>query len=177
MTTTEQILTVPVDDLLEEADLRAKFQGELKDSMRGMQANQVGALGELVGMRYLSGRGIKYEEVFCTEYDLRLTDSNTTLEFKTKERTVAPLDSYECTVPVYNHDHQRPDYYFFVSLQSSGKSDDIRRFTAAHILGMISFANFEKKAQRWNPSDTDLSNNWKPSIECLNVKITDLAAL
>lgn len=159
MTTTDQILTVQVDDLLEEADSRAKFQGELKDSMRGMQANQVGALGELVGMRYLSGRGIKYEEVFCTEYDLRLTDSDTTLEFKTKERTVAPLDSYECTVPVYNHDHQRPDYYFFVSLQSSGKSDDIRRFKVAHILGMISLANFEKKAKRRNPSDTDTSNN------------------
>jgi hypothetical protein len=179
MTTTGQILTVGVSDLLDEAQRRAEDVGTLKDSMRGMQANQVGALGELVGMRYLQDRGVSYDEVFSTEYDLRLRGHYTdkTLEFKTKERTVSPLESYECTVPVYNHAHQRPDFYFFISLESSGKSNDIRRFTAAHILGMISFANFEKKAKRWNPGDTDTTNNWQPSIECLNVKVLDLTAL
>lgn len=179
MTRTGQILTVGVSDFLDEAQRRAEAQGTLKDSMRGMQANQVGALGELVGMRYLRDRLVSFDEVFSTEYDIRLRRhySDKTLEFKTKERTVAPLESYECTVPVYNHAHQRPDYYFFISLQSSGKSDDIRRFQAAHILGMISLQNFEAKATQWNPGDIDTDNNWRPSIQCLNVKVADLSPL
>lgn len=179
MTTTQQIVTVGVEDLLKEAQARAERQGELNLSMRGMQANQVGALGELVGMRYLKKRGVYYEEIYSTAYDLRFESfgQTQTLEFKTKERTVAPLDFYDCTVPVYNHDHQRPDYFFFISLESSGKSDDINRFTAAHILGLISLKNFERVAKLWSVGDKDETNNWEPTIDCFNVKVSDLLAL
>jgi hypothetical protein len=144
-----------------------------------MQANQVGALGELVGMEYLANRGVEYEEVFSTAYDLRFAGNggSQTLEFKTKERTVAPLSSYDVTVPAYNHEHQRPDYYFFISLHSSGKSDDIRRFTRAYILGIIGLKDFDAKATRWTPDQVDETNNWKPTIECLNVKVRDLLPL
>lgn len=179
MTSTAEIVAVDVADLLSAAQARAELQGELNQSMRGMQANQVGALGELVGMQYLANRGVEYEEVFSTAYDLRFTShgETKTLEFKTKERTVAPLSSYDVTVPAYNHKHQRPDYYFFVSLESSGKSDDIRRFRRAYILGVIGLQDFEAKAQRWTPDQVDASNNWKPTIECLNVKVRDLLPL
>jgi hypothetical protein len=177
MTSTAEIVAVDVADLLSAAQARAELQGELNRSMRGMQANQVGALGELVGMQYLANRGVKYDEVFSTAYDLRFGDKNLTLEFKTKERTVAPLSSYDVTVPAYNHEHQRPDYYFFISLHSSGKSDDIRRFTRAYILGIIGLEDFDAKATRWTPDQVDQSNNWKPTIECLNVKVRDLLPL
>ena len=177
MTSTAEIVAVDVADLLSAAQARAELQGELNGSMRGMQANQVGALGELVGMQYLANRSVEYEEVFSTAYDLRFGDKRLTLEFKTKERTVAPLSSYDVTVPAYNHEHQRPDYYFFISLHSSGKSDDIRRFTRAYILGIIGLKDFDAKATRWTPDQVDESNNWKPSIECLNVKVRDLLPL
>jgi hypothetical protein len=179
MTSTAEIVAVDVADLLSAAQARAELQGELNGSMRGMQANQVGALGELVGMQYLANRGVEYEEVFSTAYDLRFTGNggSQTLEFKTKERTVAPLSSYDVTVPAYNHEHQRPDYYFFISLHSSGKSDDIRRFTRAYILGIIGLKDFDAKATRWTPDQVDESNNWKPTIECLNVKVRDLLPL
>lgn len=179
MTLTAEIISVDVSGLLNRAQARAEAQGELRGSMRGMQANQVGALGELVGIEYLAERGVRYEEVFNTAYDLRF-DSNgesKTLEFKTKERRVAPLQHYDVTVPAYNHEHQRPDYYFFISLESTGKSDDIRRFTRAYLLGIIGLEAFEAKAQRWTPEQVDASNNWQPTIECLNVKVRDLLPL
>lgn len=179
MTTDAQLVAVDVADLLSAAQTRAELKGELKLSMRGMQANQVGALGELVGMRYLANRGVDYTGIFSTAYDLKFQSrgETKTLEFKTKERTVAPLSSYDVTVPAYNHDHQRPDYYFFISLLSSGKSDDMERFTAAYILGVIGLKDFEAKATRWTPDQVDPTNNWRPTIECLNVKVSDLLPL
>lgn len=144
--------------------------------MRGSQANQVGALGELIGMDYLRGLGFEVEEIFSTSYDVRVkVDANwKTLEFKTKERTVVPLPSYDCTVPAYNHDHQRPDYFLFISLLSSGKSDQIERFSKGYILGSIGLERFEQIAKAWDPTQTDTSNGWVPTIKCFNVQIAEL---
>lgn len=179
MTNATEIKTVEVQHLLDKAQHRAEAVGKLAGSMRGMQANQVGALGELVGLEYLIDRGVQVDEVFSTYYDVAFTKDGRrmTMEFKTKERTVAPLPSYDVTVPAYNHDHQRPDYYFFISLESSGKSDDITRFKRAHLLGIISRDEFDRIATHWKPGQVDESNNWNPTIECYNVQVADLRPL
>jgi hypothetical protein len=173
------LIEVEVQSLLETAQARATAQGTLDRSMRGLQASQVGALGELVGVRFLKQRGVGFTEVYSTKYDVHFVsnDGVKTMEFKTKERTVAPRPDYDCTVPLYNHEHQRPDYYFFISLLSSGKSDDIRRFTKAYILGVISLEQLEAVGKRWTPQQVDETNNWRPTIDCINVKVSDLTSL
>jgi hypothetical protein len=173
------MIEVEVASLLDEAQHRAESVGALDQSMRGMQANQVGALGELVGIRLLREREVSFTEVYCVGYDVEFIDNGVsrTMEFKTKERTVAPLEHYDCTIPLYNHEVQRPDYYFFISLLSSGKSDDIRRFTKAYILGVITLGELESIGKRWTPQQVDESNNWRPTIDCLNVKVSDLTSL
>jgi hypothetical protein len=175
MTSQSEILEVSVEHLLEEAQIKALKMGTLNRSMRGMQASQVGALGELVGVEYFSSKQVPYEEIFSTSYDLRLRGS-TTLEFKTKERTVPPLESYECTAPDYNKAHQKPDQYFFISLLSSGKSDNIQRFTKAYILGTISSKDFNEKAIFLKKGQVDPSNGWQVSIDCWNIPIYSLDA-
>jgi len=170
------LLEVNLEPYLEAAQDRAEQLGELDRSMRGLQASQVGALGELIGMDYLRGLGFELEEIYSTSYDVRAKVAGEwkTLEFKTKERTVVPQLHYDCTVPAYNHDHQRPDYFVFISLLSSGKSDEIRRFSKGFILGSISLERFEEIATAWNPSQVDTSNGWTPTINCYNVQIADL---
>jgi hypothetical protein len=171
------MIEVSVERYLDVAQARSEILGELDRSMRGTQANQVGALGELIGMDYLRSCGVEIEEVFSTSYDVRVKIDGDwkTLEFKTKERTVVPQPFYDCTVPAYNHDHQRPDFFLFISLVSSGKSDQIRRFSRAFILGSITLERFEELATPWSPSQTDQSNGWTPTIDCYNVPISHLA--
>jgi hypothetical protein len=171
------MIEVNLEPYLEAAQARSEELGELKGSMRGTQANQVGALGELIGLDYLRSCGLQVEEVFSTSYDVavNIDGKPKTLEFKTKERTVVPQPFYDCTVPAYNHSHQRPDYFLFISLLSSGKSDDITRFSRGFILGSITLERFEEVSTPWNPSQTDNSNGWKPTIECHNVSISQLA--
>jgi hypothetical protein len=176
VTSKEEIIEVDLQPYLAEAQQRAITTGALKLSMRGIQANQVGALGELVGMDHLRNCGIEFQEIFSTAYDIRFLHNGLmkTLEFKTKERTVSPEDFYDCTVPKYNHSHQRPDYYLFISLLAANKSDDISRFKKAYILGSIDRERFDQSAKLWTPRQTDSSNGWVPTIECLNVPVSQL---
>jgi hypothetical protein len=168
------MIEVNLEPYLEAAQARSEELGELKRSMRGTQANQVGALGELIGLDYLRCCGLQVEEVFSTSYDvaINIDGKPKTLEFKTKERTVVPQPFYDCTVPAYNHSHQRPDYFLFISLLSSGKSNEITRFSRGFILGSITLERFEEVSKPWNPSQIDNSNGWKPTIECHNVSIS-----
>jgi hypothetical protein len=170
------MIEVELTPYLEAAQTRSEQVGELDRSMRGLSANQVGALGELIGVDYLRACGLEVEEVYSTSFDVKvnLEGNWKTLEFKTKERTVVPQPHYDCTVPAYNHLHQRPDFFLFISLLSSGKSEQITRFQTGYILGSISLEKFDKLATAWNPTQTDESNGWTPTIECYNVPISNL---
>lgn len=175
MTQQHEILEVDVIHLLDAAQERAEKMGTLNWSMRGMQASQVGALGELIGMEYYASLNVLFEEVYSTAFDLKFDDGRT-LEFKTKERTVPPLETYDCTAPEYNKAHQKPDEYLFLSLLSTGKSDDIRRFTKGYVLGSIASVDFNAKAQYWKRGQIDPSNGWRTTIDCWNVPITNLVS-
>lgn len=177
MTLKQEIIEIGVQEFLYPAKMRAEQMGALKLSMRGIEANQVGALGELLGMQHLRNVGVEYREVFSTTHDVEFIHNGQvkTLEFKTKERTVTPEEHYDCTVPKYNHSHQRPDYYLFISLLSTGKSGDIRRFTNGFILGSITRKVFDQVAKPWTPKQVDATNNWSPTIECYNVPIIQLS--
>ncbi len=170
------MIKVDLTPYLEAAQTRSEQVGGLDRSVRGLSANQVGALGELIGVDYLRSCGLTVEEVYSTSFDVKVKIDGEwqTLEFKTKERTVVPQPHYDCTVPAYNHSYQRPDFFLFISLLSSGKSDQIGRFRTGYILGSISLEKFDKLATAWNPNQVDESNGWTPTIECYNVPISHL---
>lgn len=143
-----------------------------KRSFRGPQGYQVGIVGELVIMDWLEKTGKNWRATFNTRYDLEVDGEK--WEIKTKERTVDPEDWYDCTVPAYNHDHQRADRFVFVSVTSSGKSNSMDRFKRAFILGTITYDELDRRGTHRTPADAPDNNGWVPTIECYNIPITEL---
>ena len=160
-----------IDHLRDAAVARAAATPVLRRTMRGQPANEVGALGELIAIDYLTRIGVDVEDAPTTTYDL-ITPFGT-IDVKTKERRVAPRHDYSCTVADYSLDHQRPAWYLFVSLESTGGTG-IGRFTCGWVLGTIDRVRFEVIAQEWTPDDRDGTNGWVPTITCHNVLVSDL---
>ena len=167
-----------VSHLLAEADKRAREMGQLNAfSVRGLAGAQVGKLGELVAYEYLRAGSIDFDEVDLVSHDavFRVSDGERTLEVKTKERTVAPREDYECSIFEYNTDVQKPDFYLFISLYSKWKgSDDINRFTKAYVLGTVSSHEFYEKSRVLGTDFVDVSNNWSPLKGTRNIFISEL---
>lgn len=162
---------VPLEGLHAAAQARADATPELRRSMRGAQGNEVGAMGELVAMRYLDAQAVLYLDEGKVNHDLRTAHG--TMDVKTKERTVVPKPHYDCAVPDYVGDAQKPDWYLFVSLLSDG-SKGCGRFTRGWVLGTIRREQFYEQASEWRPENVDASNGWKPTIRCWNVPVSAL---
>ena len=165
------MVEVPLDGLHGAAQSRADATPELRRSMRGAAGNEVGAMGELVAMRYLDAQGVMYLDEGKVNHDLRTRHG--TMDVKTKERTVVPQPHYDCTVPDYVGDAQKPDWYLFVSLLSDG-SRGVRRFKRGWVLGTIRREDFYANASEWKPGVRDVSNGWEATIRCWNVPVSVL---
>jgi len=165
------MIEVPITEPIRKAAAKLADHKVYSRSMRGKEANIVGAYGEVIVYSYL--RDLKLSPVFAhkTTHDIEVRDI--TFDVKTKERTVEPKPYYDCTVPAYNHSHQRPNLFVFVSLKSNKKRGP-NRFTNAWVLGMISYSDLERKARYWEKGQIDPDNGWKASIDCFNVQISDL---
>lgn len=164
------------EEIWSAAELRAQKTPVYGNSHRKEEANQVGALGEIIAEIWLDSMGIPFIDQRSTTHDYMLSAINKTLDVKTKDRTVAPADYYECSVPLYNHKHQKPDYYLFISLLRDGRSTskDIRRFTKAYVLGISDQDLLGREGVVWKAGQTDPSNNTKFWTECINLKISQL---
>lgn len=181
MTERHQFIEMEVAHHLEAADKLAQMMGRLNQfTQRGLGGAQAGKLGEFVAYEYLTKCAVQYEEVDCSEYDATFYNlgNKYTLEIKTKERTVAPREDYECSAFAYNQDHQKPDYYLFISLlaDKTKHREDISRFTKAYILGTMSGDSFDAHARDLDVNYLDTTNNWSPSKDTRNVYIRDLSA-
>lgn len=128
-------------------------------------------MGELVAIRYLTAAGFEVHDDPTYNHDLIV--AGRTVDVKTKERTVAPQPHYDCTVPDYNREFQQPEVYLFVSLLTDG-TDGCGRFVRSWVLGSIAAVKFDQIAERWTPQQTDLTNGWRPTIACRNVKVSEL---
>jgi hypothetical protein len=153
------------------AQERADATPELRRSMRGRSGNEVGAMGELVAMRYLDLIGVAYRDEGQVNHDL--WTAHGTVDVKAKERTVQPQPHYDCTVPDYNAEVQLPDWYLFVSLLSD-KSKGTGRFRRGWVLGSMRRAEFHERATMWEPGAADGSNGWEATIKCWNVPVREL---
>ena len=165
------MLEIKLDGLHGRAQARADATPELRRSMRGAQGNEVGAMGELVAMRYLDAHGVLYLDEGKVNHDLRTAHG--TMDVKTKERSVVPQPHYDCTVPDYVGDVQQPDWYLFVSLLSDG-SPGCGRFKRGWVLGTIRREEFYRAATEWRPGVKDVSNGWEATIKCWNVPVSAL---
>lgn len=146
------------------------------NSHRKKEANQVGFLGEVVLEDFFTSRGVKFvDDRDKTTHDY-LINGSITLDLKTKDRTVAPTLLYDNSVPLYNHDHQRPDYYYFISLLRNklDRSEDINRFTDAYIVGGIDFDSLEETGTHWKKDQVDMTNGTKFWTDCINISMEAL---
>lgn len=144
-------------------------------SHRKEQANLVGCIGEVVFEAFLRRHEIEFrDETVSTRRDYLVADA-LAIDVKTKDRTVPPRRDYDNSVPLYNHDHQRPDYYYFISLRRDGQpSSDPYRFKEAYILGGIGIAQLDTIGVHWKKGEVDPSNGTKFWTDCLNVRMDQL---
>ncbi len=164
------------EEILEEAQARARQLPIHKNSHREHAANEVGCIGEVLFERFLGIAGIEFrDQLTSTRHDF-IVNGDMTVDVKTKDRTVLPKRHYENSVPLYNHEHQRPDYSFIVSLlrDKSAPSNDIRRFTHGCLVGGLDFETLERIGKRWETGETDPANGTKFWTACINVRMEQL---
>ena len=155
----------------------AKYAEEIRfaKSIRGDGGTEsrkpVGAIGETVLIDYLKGKEVEVidnrEGKDATKYDLLVNGKK--VEVKTKDRTVAPKSYYECSVPLYNHTHQIPDWFYFISLYREGS-----KYKKAYILGGITYKELEDEGVVMMDGDVDTRNGWACNESCINITINKL---
>lgn len=166
------------DYFWEKADELSKTMPIYKNSHREIEANQVGALGEIVAEEWMRFQRVPFVSAKNTKFDY-LVGEGMTLEVKTKDRTVIPRADYGCSIPLYNFGHQRPDYYLFISLlrDRSNASSDINRFKKAYILGAANQQMFAEKGKVWKKDQVDSQNGTKFWTDCKNLHVSQLMSL
>jgi hypothetical protein len=164
-------------DLLERAYHQAQALPVFDNSHRGLDANYIGCIGEILVADYLERHGVKVDDDReTTTHDFRVGPSKFTVDVKTKDRTVAPKIFYDNSVPLYNHEHQRPDFYYFVSLYrpTNASKDDMFRFQQAFVIGGISIETLDSVGKKWEAGQVDPSNGTKFWTACANVSMAQL---
>ena len=127
----------------------------------------------------MQSRGIKYtSELNNTVYDYHL-ECGLTIDVKTKDRRCKPKINFDNSAPLYNHEHQRPDYFLFVSLERNKDdiSTNLRRFHSAHIVGSISYNELDRVGIPFLKNEEDWRNGTTFWTDCLNVEMWQLVPL
>lgn len=166
------MLEWPFGHLLDAAAAKAAAVPALKDSMRRHDANDVGALGEVIVADYLAACGVPVEDVSESSRTHDFVTPLGTVEVKTKERRVRPMLTYECSIADLQRGRELPGWYFFVSVRSDG-GEGWGRFKQAWVLGTIEGDRFWRVAEFWKPG-MRAENGWKPTIACWNVTVSQL---
>jgi len=162
-------------ELLRQAEERASELPIFDGSHRELQANIIGCIGEVVFQKFLIHHQVPFEDLTNrTDLDY-IINGTISVDVKTKDRTVFPQRHFANSVPLYNHDHQRPDYYYFVSLlrDRTNHSDDLSRFKKAFLMGGIDIGTLERFGERKEAGQTD-PNGTTFWTSCINVSMTQL---
>lgn len=147
---------------LERAQARADKLPLLNNSIRRGEGSLVAYIGEEVVKAVLRG---EIEDTY--DYDVKY--GSTTVDVKTKERTVAPRYNYNCTVADFNT-RQKCDEYAFVSVLSD--------LTYAWYLGKIKKESFYEKAIFYKEGEFDPDSpptkDFYFRADCYNIPISSL---
>ncbi len=164
------------EEIYIESEKRATTLPIFDNSHRKKEANQVGCLGEVIAEYWMRHHGIEFiSQLNETTHDY-LVNHELKIDVKTKDRTVRPRGFYDNSAPLYNHNHQRPDYFLFISLErdKNNKSKDIKRYHSAYILGSISYGELDKVGIPFLKGEQDWRNHTKFWTDCLNVEMWQL---
>ena len=146
-------------DMIEEAQEKSKEMGTLKNSITNGGGNLAGFLGEILANKILKGRISN-----TYQYDIVLEDG-TTVDVKTKNTTVKPLMTYDCSIAAFNIS-QKCNLYCFVRIKND--------LTKGWVLGVYDKKEYFKDAVFMKKGDVDPSNNFVVKSDCYNLKINSL---
>jgi len=142
---------------------RAKTLPLLNNSIRKGKGAVAAYIGEEVVKRVLNG---KIKDTY--DYDIIYGD-DVKVDVKTKERTVVPMQHYNCTVADFNT-KQDCDEYAFVSV--------LKDHSSAWYLGKISKEQFYQKASFYKEGDLDPDSppnkDFYFKADCYNIPISEL---
>lgn len=145
--------------MLVEARDKAAEMGKLHNSITSGAGNIAGFIGEAIAQQVLGG---KLDNTY--DYDLVL-NNGTKIDVKTKQTSVKPLDSYDCSIANLNT-KQQCDYYAFVRVKND--------FTVGWYLGVYEKQQYMLDAVFMKRGTIDPSNGYVVKSDCYNLKINQL---
>ena len=145
--------------MLVEARDKAAEMGRLRNSILNGAGNIAGFIGEAIAQQVLGG-----ELLNSYDYDLILP-SGTTIDVKTKQTSVKPLESYECSIAALNT-KQDCNYYCFVRVKND--------FTVGWYLGVYEKEQYLQDSTFMKKGTVDASNGYTVKSDCYNLKISSL---
>lgn len=148
--------------MLVEARDKAAEMGRLYNSIIRGAGNIAGFIGEAIAQQVLGGKLIN-----TYDYDLVLP-SGKTIDVKTKQTSVKPLVTYECSIAALNTT-QECDYYAFVRVKND--------FTVGWYLGVYDKKQYMEDAVFMKKGTVDASNGYTVKSDCYNLKISELKEL
>lgn len=147
------------DDMLLKARRKAAEMGTLRNSITGGGGNIAGFIGEAIAQKVLGGALLN-----TYDYDLVL-DNGTKIDVKTKQTSVKPLDTYDCSIASLNT-KQECDYYCFVRVKKD--------LTIGWYLGVYSKKKYMEDAVFMKKGMIDPANGYVVRSDCYNLKINKL---
>jgi hypothetical protein len=153
------IEVVITGDMLVNARDKAAEMGRLNNSITRGQGNIAGFLGEAVAQQVMGG-------VLVNTYDYDLILCNgLTVDVKTKQTSVKPLETYECSIAALNT-KQECDYYAFVRVKND--------FSVGWFLGVYEKQQYMLDAKYLTKGTIDLDNGYVVKSDCYNLPIHQL---
>lgn len=149
-------------NMLVEARDKAADMGRLHNSIINGAGNIAGFIGEAIAHQVLGG-----ELINTYDYDLVLP-SGKTIDVKTKQTSVKPLETYECSIAALNAT-QKCDYYCFIRVKND--------FTVGWYLGVYDKKQYMDDAIFMKKGTVDSSNGYTVKSDCYNLKISELKEL
>jgi hypothetical protein len=145
--------------MLVEARDKAAEMGKLRNSITNGAGNIAGFIGEAIAQQVLGG---KLDNTY--DYDLVL-DNGTKIDVKTKQTSVKPLETYDCSIANLNT-KQQCDYYCFVRVKND--------FTVGWYLGVYPKEQYMLDSVFMKKGTVDPSNGYTVKSDCWNIPIHKL---
>lgn len=138
---------------------KAAEMGRLRNSIINGAGNIAGFIGEAIAHQVMGG-------VLTNTYDYDLILCNgKTVDVKTKQTSVKPLLTYECSIAGLNTT-QECDYYAFVRVKND--------FSVGWFLGVYEKQQYMLDSVFIKKGTMDLDNGYVVRSDCYNLKINQL---
>ena len=153
------IEVVVTGNMLVEARDKAAEMGRLRNSIINGAGNIAGFIGEAIAQEVM---GAVLANTY--EYDLILCNGKT-VDVKTKQTSVKPLETYECSIAGLNAT-QKCDYYAFVRVKND--------FSVGWFLGVYEKQQYMLDSVFLKKGTIDPDNGYVVRSDCYNLKINQL---